>query len=143
MRKNNPDFSQPGRESPLAIIFILGKTIYNIVTRIWPALIVVFFKDNDKAGKPDFLFWSVVVIALIAMVISVINYFKTYYFVRDNELHLHKGVLQKVKTNIPFHRIQTVQFEQSIIHSMFGVVKMKLDTAGSDKTEIDFYAIEK
>lgn len=142
MKKNSPEFSVPRRESPVAIVFILGKTIYNIVTRIWPALLVVFVKENNEK-KPDYLLWSVVAIALIAMVISVINYFKTYYFIRGNELHLHKGVIQKIKTNIPFQRIQTVQFEQSILHSIFGVVKMKLDTAGSEKAEIDFYAIEK
>lgn len=142
MKKNNFDFNKPRRESPLAIVFILGKTIYNIITRIWPALIVIFFKENNEK-KPDYLFWSVVLVAVIAMIMSVINYFKTYFYLRDNELHLHKGVLQKVKTNIPFQRIQTVQFEQSILHAIFGVVKIKLDTAGSEKAEIDFFAIEK
>lgn len=143
MKKNSFDLTVPNRESPLAILFILIKTIYNIVTRIWPALLVFLFRGKSDNENTSYLLIAVIVVTLIAMIFSFINYFKTFYYIHNNELYLEKGVLQKTKTNIPFERIQSVQFEQNIFHTVLNVVKLKMDTAGSDKTEIDFYAIEK
>lgn len=143
MKKNDFDLTIPNRESPVAIFFILFKTIYNIVTRIWPALLVIFFRDNKESEKSEMLLWAIIVVGVIAMIFSFINYFKTYYFIQDNELYLHKGVLQKTRINIPFERIQTIQIEQSIFQVLFNVVKISMDTAGSDKKEIDFSAIDK
>ena len=96
MKKNDFDLTIPNRESPVAIFFILFKTIYNIVTRIWPALLVIFFRDNKESEKSETLLWAIIVVGVIAMIFSFINYFKTYYFIQDNELYLHKGVLQDV-----------------------------------------------
>ncbi|MBK8622643.1 MAG: PH domain-containing protein [Saprospiraceae bacterium] len=143
MKKNSFDLTVPNRESPLAILFILIKTIYNIITRIWPALLVFLFRGKSDHENTSYLLIAVIVVTLVAMIFSFINYFKTYYYINNNELYLEKGVLQKTKTNIPFERIQSVQFEQNIFHTILNVVKLKMDTAGSDKTEIDFYAIEK
>lgn len=143
MKKSDIDFSTPQRESPWALVFILGKSVYQIISRIWPALLVLFLNLNPKKGNPDYLLPVVISVAILAAVISLINYFRTYFFVADHELVITKGVFQKLRTNIPFNRIQSIHFQQNILHSIGKVVHLKIETAGSEKTEVDFYAIEK
>lgn len=143
MKKNDFDLSIPQRESPWAIIFILWKTVYRILSRIWPALLVILFRLDTKKGSPDYILLIVTGIAFIAMIMALINYFKTYFFIQDKDLVITRGVLDKSKTNIPFERIQSVQFQENPLHTFFKVVQLKIETAGSEKAEADFYAIEK
>jgi len=44
--------------------------------------------------------------------------------------------------NIPFERIQTINFEQSLFHQFFNVVKLEIDTAGSKGSEFSFAALD-
>src|SRR5690606_30695172 len=122
---------------------ILWKTVYQILSRIWPALLVVLFRIDTKKGSPDYILLIVVGIALLAMVLALINYFKTYYFIYEKDLVIIRGVLEKSRTNIPFERIQSVQFQENPLHTLFNVVQLKIETAGSEKSEADFYAVEK
>jgi putative membrane protein len=91
----------------------------------------------------DYLFWVVIAIAFVSMVYSIINFFRTYFIVQNKELILYTGIFQRKKLSIPFERIQTINFEQNIIHQFFSVLKLKIDTAGSGKEEFEFHAIEK
>ncbi len=82
-------------------------------------------------------------IAAIGAVTSIISYFRLYYYVKDGELVLEKGILQKKKIAVPLDRIQTVNFKQGIIHQAFNVVSIEIDTAGSVGKEFSLEALRK
>jgi len=84
---------------------------------------------------------GIIVFALLGMVFSIIKFFRYYYYIKDDELVIEQGVLKKSKTIVPFERVQTINLEQNIIHRMFDVVKLKVDTAGSAGAELEFEAI--
>ncbi|MBK8518504.1 MAG: PH domain-containing protein [Saprospiraceae bacterium] len=140
MKKSNYDFSEPTRQSYAAIIMILFKTGYVIIRQIFP--VIVIFLIGGSKYKSDYLVWFLVAISALTMIYSIINFFKTYFIIKGDELVLHTGIFNKKKLSIPFERIQTVNFEQNIMHQLFSVLRMKLDTAGSEKNEFEFHAIE-
>lgn len=140
MRKSDFDFTVPNRQSYVAILMILFKTIQIVVRQLIPVLLV--FLVGGAKDKGSYILMGVIGIALLSMIYSMINFFKTYFYIENNELVLQSGVFQRKKTSIPFERIQSINFEQNIIHQLFSVLKIKIDTAGSEKSEFEFHAIE-
>lgn len=140
MKKSEFDFSIPNRQSYVAILMILFKTINIVVRQLIPVLLV--FLVGGAKDKGSYILMGVIAIALLSMIYSMINFFKTYFYIENDELVLHSGVFQRKKTSIPFERIQSINFEQNIIHQIFSVLKIKIDSAGSEKSEFEFHAIE-
>jgi len=79
----------------------------------------------------------------IVTLFGIISYFRYYYWIEGNQLMIRSGVLSKSLTQIPFDRIQTIDFEQNLIHQTFNVVGLKIDTAGSNQAEIKMQALTK
>ena len=140
MKKDDYDFSVPNRQSYVAIIMILFKTVNVVVRQLFPVLLVVLVGGSKNRG--DYLLWFVIIASALTMIYSIINFFRTYFILQGNELILHTGILNRKRLSIPFERIQTINFEQNIIHQFFSVMRMKVDTAGSEKNEFEFHALE-
>lgn len=142
MKKSEPthEFHQPTRQSLVAILMIVIKT-YRILFRTVFPILIVFVLGGERSGK-DYWFIIIIVAALVGMIYSIINYFRYYFYLVNDELVIESGVLKRSKLNVPFDRIQTINFEQNIIHRIFNVVRLKIDTAGSAKAEFQFQAID-
>ncbi len=140
----NHDFSVPNRQSIIAIILIVYKTIRVVARQIWPLLIIVFVGGNASSYSA-WVMPMVIGLSLVSMFWAVISYFKYYFYIQDDELIIEKGVLSKTKLNIPFDRIQSVNFQQNIIHQIANVKKLEIDTAGSSDNEfsMDALSVEK
>lgn len=139
MKKSN--LFEPQRQSIVAILLILLKYIRMMVRQFWPVLLILLLNR-----KGEFQIWvgiSIVMLALVSLAGSIVAYFKFYYFVTNSHLNINKGVFRRVKINLPFERIQTIDFEQNIIHQAFNVVRVRIDSAGSGGEEISFDALEK
>lgn len=140
MKKSDYDFSIPHRQSSVAIILILFRTINIVFRQLLPVLFVFLLGGSGKKG--DYILWAVIIISGMSMIYSIINFFRTYFYIQSDELILHTGILQHKRTSIPLARIQSINFEQNVVHQFFNVVKLKIDTAGSDKSEFEFQAME-
>ncbi len=119
---------------------ILFKTINVLFKQLLPFVIVVLL--GGSKSKTSYILYTIIAIAVISMIYSVINFFKTYFIIQDNELVLYTGIFNKKKMSIPFAKIQTINFEQNIFHQFFNVLRLKVDTAGSEKNEFEFHAIQ-
>ena len=140
MEKSNYDFSVPNRQSYVAIIMILFKTINVVARQLFPVLVVILVGGSKQKG--DYILWFVIAVSALTMIYSTINFFRTYFIVENDELILHTGIFSRKKISIPFSRIQTINFEQNIVHQFFSVSRIKVDTAGSEKNEFEFHALE-
>lgn len=138
---NNFSLDTPQRQSPLAIAFILIKFLRQAASRFWPLVIFIVFNRGDSYMA--YLFGTLLVISCIQLVLSLISYFNYYFHVKGNELLIQKGVLQKTKLNIPLDRIQTINFNQNILHQILNVVSVEVDTAGSSKSELSIDALSR
>jgi putative membrane protein len=141
MKKNESfNFEIPRRQSYTAILFFIYKFFKTLIRQVWPILLAfVFGKEQTKT----IFLYIIIGISIVVLIFSVIAFFRYFFYIKDDELIVKKGVFQRSLTNIPFERIQTINFEQSVLHQLFNVVKLEIDTAGSKGSEFSFAALEK
>ena len=149
MNREVDQLSTPTRQSPIAIFLILWKVIRQLVRQAWPFLLVFIYPyfnlgtSGGSRSEDPYIANMIFAITAFSTISSLVSYFKFYYYIQDNELVIQKGLFQKVKINLPFDRIQTINFEQSPVHQYFNVVRMEVDSAGSMQSEIAIQAIDK
>ena len=141
MRKSDlQTFGSPTRQSLVAILLIILKTYRLLIRQVWPFLLLYLVKSKESSTQNYFLIAGVV-IAVLGMIYSIVNYFRYYFYIKQDELIVESGIFKRSKLNVPFDRIQTINFEQNIIHRIFNVVRLNIDTAGSAKAEFKFDAL--
>ena len=139
-KRNSFDFGIPTRQSYVAIIIIIYKLYTGLIKQLFPFILVFLIGGTSKFGKYSYV---LLIIAVVGSIYGVIAFFKYFFFIDREELVIRKGVFQKKNINIPFERIQTIDFSQNLIHRVFNVVALKVDTAGSSKSEFEFDALDR
>ena len=142
MKRSDIDFDIPTRQSYVAILMIIYKLYRSLFRQLLP-FIAIFLIGGKMSDKTQKITYFIVAIAILGTIYGIIAFFKYYFHLEEDELVIQSGVFQKKKTNIPFERIQTIDFEQNILHQIFSVVALKIDTAGSSGSEFKFDAISK
>ncbi len=139
--KKNDILDRPQRQSQFAIIFIVLRFLKNLAKQLWPLLLAVIL---GRRGSSTFDTIEMVIagVGIIGIVPSIIAYYKYYFHLSENELVINKGLLKKVKLNIPFERIQSVNFRQTFIHQFFKVTEVEIETAGSSDQETKIDALD-
>ncbi|MDW0115156.1 PH domain-containing protein [Sporosarcina saromensis] len=100
-------------------------------------LIVLVFANGWKDGGTglwyvDYLSFIIFGALIILLFISgVIKWRRFVYWFEDDELRIESGLFVKKKRYIPFDRIQSLDYTEGIFHRPFGLVKVKVETAGS------------
>ncbi len=138
--KKSDVFSLPQRQSKFAIIFIILRLVKNLFKQLWPFVIAIFIGRGNSSF--DTLEIALSGVGIFGIIPSVISYYKFYFQLSEKELIINKGLFKKVKLNIPFERIQSVNFRQTFIHRFFKVTEVEIETAGSSEQETKIDAIE-
>lgn len=133
-------FKIPQRQSPKAIVLILFKYFKIIVRQLWPILLIVVI--NPKSDRGIIIIMLVMAITFISLIYSILAYTRYYFFIQNNELCVRSGVFRKTVLNVPFDRIQSVDFKRNLIHQFLNVVSVQIDTAGSKGSELELDAID-
>lgn len=133
-------FHTPQRQSPKAIILILLKYMRIVVRQLWPILLIVII--NPRSNKGLIIISLVMAVVFISLIYSIIAYTRYYFFIKNDELCVRSGVFRKTILNVPFDRIQSVDFKRNIVHQMLNVVSVQVDTAGSKGSELEIDAID-
>ncbi len=142
MKKNNmQDFSIPRRQSQWAIIFIVLRFLYKLAKQLWPLGVAIFLGRSGTSSGFERYELIASGIGIFGMISSIIAYFKYYYHISDEELVIQKGILKKTKLNLPFARIQSINFSQSILHQALNVTAVEIESAGSDQKELKIDAL--
>lgn len=135
------EFSIPQRQAPAAIVFILLKYGRRLFRLVLPLFIIFFIQRGGEGGPNYFLLYFAGAIVLYQLLLALLEYFRFYYHVEDDELVIQRGVLRKKRVSIPFDRIQGINFEQNVLHRMLGAVEFHVDTAGSQSREVSLEAL--
>ena len=69
------------------------------------------------------------------LVWSVIRYFTYRYRIESDGVVIRSGLLQRSLRHIPFARIQNVTLHQTVLHRLFNVAEVRLESAGAAKPE--------
>lgn len=122
------DYFQPKRLAPLSLI-------HQFASRLPSLGLMIYFGFIKHSGED--LVYSI--IALIIGVLTVpgvlLNYYYFTYWINDDELVIHSGVLSRKQRNIPLKRIQNVNIHENFLHRLLGLAKIQFETAGDVTAE--------
>ncbi len=147
--------SEPKRMHPIVIVFAIIKNIKDVIIPIVIYFLLFFLRDGKDniiqfEGEAGWLrkFGPTMFIAgvILLMVIGgIVRWARYTYRLEDMELRIEYGLFVKKKRYIPFERIQSLDFSESILHRPFGLVKVQVETAGSssNQAEAELTAIKK
>ncbi|NGP89735.1 PH domain-containing protein [Fodinibius halophilus] len=88
---------------------------------------------------PNFTSFSIVAISVVGMVLAawvlsfvstIITYYDFEVEVREDDLHISKGLFERKQLTIPFNRIQAVQVKEGILRQPFGYAALVIESAG-------------
>ena len=143
MRKSSaPDiFQTPRRQAQNALIFIVLRTLGRLLSQLWPFLLIVLFSNADYGS----LFYIVItlIFSSVVLITSIISYFRFYYFIKNDKLHIEQGVFRRSQSSVAVERIQNVQLEDNLIHRFFSTVSASVTTAGSSESEFVISSIDR
>lgn len=116
------------RLHPMSWLFELVASLRQFIV---PLVALLFF---GRGGGNTYELWALVGVAVLA-VGSVVHYFTYRYRVEERSLVVRSGLLQRHLREIPFARIQNVALHQTLLHRLFGVAEVRLESAGGHKPE--------
>ena len=114
------------RLHPLSWLFVLLQQLKQFIL---PLLALLVFGQGDRNEL-----WPMIGVGVLALV-SVWRYFTYRYRIDADRLVIRSGVLHRSLRVIPFARIHNVAVHQSLLHRMFGVAEVRLESAGGQKPE--------
>jgi len=73
---------------------------------------------------------------IISLVIPKLSYKYWSFEVKDNEIILQYGILNRIKTLAPYSKVQHIDVQQSIIERMYDLSRLVLYTAGTRGADV-------
>ncbi|AQS54844.1 hypothetical protein B0W44_02725 [Novibacillus thermophilus] len=138
--------SEPRRLHPATVLMYTLRLVRQFII---PVALFVFFQANGEDGPVlasvamGVVWFAVGVIVLIAgsAAWGYIAWRHYTYRIENGEFRIEHGVLNKKRRYIPLERIQTVDFVEGIVHRLFRVVKVRVETAGGTEPEANLEAV--
>ncbi len=130
----------PQRLHPMSWLFVLLSQLRQYLIPLI-ALFVLGRKDSPGRAPPslerwDSELWPLLGVAVLAAS-SVWRSFTYGYGIGQDALRIRSGVLSRSLRIIPFARIHNVAIEQTLLHRLFGVASVRLESAGSERPEAE------
>ena len=124
---------------PLSAFLNFLKALKELIVPFIVIFGVNLFRDGGVSGmftqgwQGMIPFFVGIVVVLFMLVAGIIKWKRFVYWFEDGELRIEYGLFVKKKRYIPFDRIQSLNYTEGIFHRLFGLVKVKVETAGSGK----------
>lgn len=116
------------RLHPMSWLFVLLQQLRQFIV---PLAALLVFGQGDRNEL-----WPLIGVAVL-VVVSVWRYFTYRYSVQDDRLVIRSGVFERSARIIPFARIHNVALQQSVLHRVFRVAEVKLESAGGKRPEAE------
>jgi putative membrane protein len=126
-----PAVDEERRLHPWSWLFVLVQQLRQFLLPL--AAVVVFGSRNARSDLVDYAISGSVIAILVA--VSVLQYLTYRYRIGSDSLSIRSGLLERNRREIPFARIHNVVVHQNLLHRMFGVAELRLESAGGDKPE--------
>ncbi|SEL56064.1 putative membrane protein [Pseudoxanthomonas sp. GM95] len=119
------------RLHPWSWLFVLLQQLKQFLL---PLIVLVVFGGRD--GERDYYDnIATAVVMAILVGISVMRYLTYRYRIGSEGLSIRSGLFNRSRREIPFARIHNVVVHQSLLHRLFGVAELRLESAGGTKPE--------
>ena len=96
---------------------------------VLPLLIGIVGTSGDKQ---DFI---IIAIASLASVITIVQFWFYHYWLEEDRLVVKEGILFKSLRQVPYERIQNLNVEKNVLHRLFNVATLQVESASGVKPE--------
>lgn len=136
-------FNTPQRLNSLGYLINIAKTSVKIIKQFFFLIAYMIYKYRDILYS-KYVWLIIVGLLLLVAIIAFINFrtFKYYVDQEAEEFVVQKGLISKSKVVIKFANILQVNITQNVVQKVLSLYGLTLDTAGSDKIEVDLYALD-
>lgn len=115
-----------GRLHPLTLAFSAWTAIRRLII---PAVPLLFF-----GGRLAFAgMLSLLLFLMLARAFA--KYFSFVYRIEGAEIITKQGIIERTERHIPLERVQEIRIEQDLLHRIFGVADVHVETAGGSGPE--------
>lgn len=119
------------RLHPWSWLFVLLQQLKQFLIPL--AALLLFGRSSSGSNGGNEL-WPLIGVGVLA-VTSLLQYFTYRYRIDGDSLTIRSGMLHRSLRHVPFARIHNVVLHQSLLHRLFGVAEVRLESAGGDKPE--------
>ena len=120
------------RLHPMSWLFVLLQQLRQFIV----PLIAAFFFGGDRNEL-----WPMIGVGVLAL-LSVWRYFTYRYGFTGDALVVRSGLLERSVRVIPFARIHNVALQQSLLHRLFDVAEVRLESAGGQRPEAEMRVLK-
>lgn len=121
------------RLHPMSWLFVLIQQLRQFIV---PIVVVFLFGRGDRNDL-----WGLVTICILGAV-SLWQYYSYRYSIGEDSLQIRSGLFERSLRQIPFARIHNVGLHQTLLHRIFGVAEVRLESAGGIKPEADMRVLK-
>ncbi len=128
------------RLSPVTILLF---TITAIKNWLIPLALVFISQVLKKEGDWAYPLYIGAVFLAVVVPFATLKWLRYRYKIVDGQFTVEHGVLVRQKKSIAVQRIQTIDFTEELLHRLFGVVRVQIQTAGGQKPEVVLEAVSR
>lgn len=124
------------RVSPLSVLFYVGQILRGVAKNLFQAVVpaAVFLISTGWTSR-DRLVTLALALFLVLVLVSVGRYLRFRFRIAGDTISIRQGIFRREELDIAFARIQGINTTQNPVYRAFGLVDVKLDTAGSVTAE--------
>lgn len=123
------------RLHPMSWLFVLAQQLKSFIVPL--ALMLLFGRGEGHMYQ----LWGLVGVGVL-VALSLWQYFTYRYGIVDDALVVRSGRLERSLRVIPFARIHNVALQQTLLHRVFGVAEVRLESAGGQKPEAEMRVLK-
>ncbi|MBK7043842.1 MAG: PH domain-containing protein [Rhodanobacteraceae bacterium] len=114
------------RLHPFSWLFVLVAQLRGVAL---PAIVLLLF------GRGEWWEFLAIVGAVLLALYSLVYSFGFRYRISNDELLVREGIFDRTERHIPFARIQNIARRSNLLHRLFGVTELRLESGGGTKPE--------
>src|ERR687889_1549469 len=122
---------------PVAMIIGAVSTLRRWISGLVFPGIVLLMSQGFSLWTVTLFLLGLLVVATLAALWGFLSWRATTYAVAGKSFRLRQGVFQRNERTIPLEHVQSVDTVQGIIQRAFGVVEVRIETAGGGASEPD------
>src|SRR5215212_993399 len=122
---------------PVAMLIGAIKTVRRWISGLAIPGVVLLMSQGFSLRTVTLFLLGLLIVAALAALWGFLSWRATTYAVTSNSFLLRRGVLQKSERTIPLEHVQSVDTVQGVIQRIFGVVEVRIETAGGGVSEPD------
>jgi putative membrane protein len=133
------------RLHPVSLLFAFGRSLKTLGL---PGLVVLLTtgRSSGGAGGPWSRFpgdWDVWIMFLFvpSAVAALARYLSFRLRYEGNELIIRSGIIFRNERHVPYARIQNLHAVQNVVHRLFGVIEVRVETGASREPEATISAL--